>query len=99
MSLHFQSALGRKEANEVRGQGMLEPAGRGKFAEITELFSLAGIQRAETNGFTRQRGDATTGKHVHSKIDGQSAGMKKVQRPDVHGPTGQVHTAGRKGDD
>lgn len=96
MSLHFQAALGRKEPDEMRGQRMFISASGEKFAEITEFFPLSRVQRAETDGFARQRRDPTTGEHVYGKVDGDGPAMEKVQGPDVHGPAGQVHTAGRK---
>jgi hypothetical protein len=89
----------REKACELRRQTVLVLARGKELVEARKLFGLTGIQGLEAHRPARQRPDPAARKHADREVDGNSAGMEKVQRPYVHGPTGQVRTARRMGND
>ncbi len=73
---------------------MLVRLGTAQRREVRERFIAFRVDGLQPDLLPRQRCDAAAREDVHREVDGDGAGMKKVERPDVHRPAGQVHAAG-----
>ena len=99
MGLYFIAAVRGKETSQIPGQRMLEFARGAELAKVAELFFYFCIERPETDFIVRKACDFAARKNVDSKIYGDCAGMKEVQRSKVESAAGQVNPAGRVGND
>jgi hypothetical protein len=63
--------------------------------KVGKLLFHFGIQRFQANDFFRKTRDAAARENVHSKIYGDRAGVKKIERPKIQGTTGEINPAGR----
>ena len=95
MRFNFKTAVGGKEARQIAGERMLELARRAQLAKVAEFFFNLGIERLETDFVVSEAGDFAAGEDVDGKIYGDSAGMKKIERPKIESAAGQVNPAGR----
>src|SRR5579859_4278814 len=95
MRFHFKTAIGSKEARQMASQRMLELARGAQFAKVAELFFHFCIERLQTDFIVCEAGDFAARENVYRKINGDCAGMKKIQWPKIESAAGQVNPAGR----
>src|SRR6185369_11667913 len=94
-----KSAVGGKEARQIPSERMLEFARGAQLAKVAEFFFHFCVQRLQADFVVRKAGDFAAGEDVDSKIYGDCAGMKKIERPKVESAAGQVNPAGRMRND
>ncbi len=93
-----QSFLGGEELQQAGGQGKTKAARRAQRVKAGEKLFLPGVERAHVDALSLERSDPARGLNVEGKIQGQRAGMEKIERPQVDGAARQIGAAGRLGD-
>src|SRR5258708_6359850 len=78
---------------------MLVFPGGAELVKARKFFFALGIKRLEADALARQPRYATARKNADAEIDGDRAGMKEIERPDVRGSAGEVDTTGCMHDD
>src|SRR5258708_3819264 len=98
-SFDLKPAVRRKEAGQIGGQRMFVFPSRAKLVKAGKFFFAFCVNGFEANALSWKPCYATSRKNIDAKIDGDCAGMEKIQRPDVDGPASKIDTAGRMHDD
>src|SRR5580704_18395919 len=70
-----------------------------ELGELGEGLFAAGIKGAQFNASAGKRRDAARGENLQREVQGERAGMKEVERPEIDGASGEVGAAGSVGGD
>src|SRR5512140_2210134 len=94
MGLDLEAAPGPEKLHQISGEGVLVFFGGAKRLKIGEIVFAPGIERSQAYAAAGERPEGAAGQNTDGKVHRDRAGMKEVERPDIHGAARQIDPAG-----
>src|SRR5258708_18627668 len=95
MGLNLEAAFRSEKLHQIGGERVLVLLCGTKRLEIGEIILASGIERSQAYAAAGERLEGAAGQNTDREVHRDRAGMKKIQRPDIHGAARQIDPAGR----
>ena len=95
MGFNLEAAPGPEKFHQTGRQRVFVFLCGTKSLKIGKIVFASGIERSQAYPAAGERLEGATGQNADRKVHGDRAGMKEVQRPDIHGAARQIDPAGR----